>query len=151
TTYEYDASGEHLIRVTEPGNRVTTYSYDTGTNLPTEHALLSVAYPDGTHDFFAYDSQGRLSQIMGDGGAGKITFAYGTAGGVIVTDATGRQTVLSYGLGGQLAQVRDADGRIVNLGNNASLQLTQLLGPAGEKYAYSYDSHGNLTSVRDPL
>ena len=46
--------------MTNPLGFVTTYSYDTGSNLPTTLALLSVAYPDGTHDFFAYDARVRL-------------------------------------------------------------------------------------------
>jgi RHS repeat-associated protein len=150
TTYEYDASGEHLIRVTQPGSRVTTYTYDTGTVLPREHALLSVTYPDGTHSSFTYDDNGRLTQTSGDNGGEAVSYAYDTAGGVTVTDATGRVTHLAFGLDGQLAQVRDGQGRLVNLGYGSQLQLSQLLGPAGEKYSYSFDTHGNLTGVRDP-
>jgi YD repeat-containing protein len=52
TTYEYDASGEHLMRVIAPGNYVTTYDYDTSGIPQRMHALTSVEYADGTHDFF---------------------------------------------------------------------------------------------------
>ena len=31
------------------------------------------------------------------------------------------------------------------------MQLTQIVGPGGEKYHYSYDANGNLTAIRDPL
>ena len=30
TTYAYDASGENLVQVTQPGGRVTNYTYDSG-------------------------------------------------------------------------------------------------------------------------
>ncbi len=151
TTYLYDASGEHLIEVIQPGNRVTTYSYDTGSALPTKHALLEVDYPDGTHDYFAYDSEGRLISTSGDQAAQLVTYTYDTAGGVTITDATGRTTYLGYGVDGQIAQVRDGDGNVLNLDYNTQSLLDQLVGPIGEKYGYSYDSDGNLTGVRNPL
>ncbi|HEX8203832.1 MAG TPA: DUF6531 domain-containing protein, partial [Isosphaeraceae bacterium] len=34
TSYEYDPSGEHLVRVTAPGNRVTRYDYTPAAALP---------------------------------------------------------------------------------------------------------------------
>src|SRR5262249_48667721 len=34
---------------------------------------------------------------------------------------------------------------------NSTALPSQLVGPRGEKYSYSYDSHGNLTGVRDPM
>ena len=121
------------------------------TELPREHALLSVAYPDGTHDYFAYDAQGRLISTSGDQAGQLVTYAYDTTGGVTVTDATGARRRSSYGLNGQIAQVRDGEGRIVNLGYNSIDDASQLVGPSGEKYCYSYDAHGNLIGVRDPL
>ncbi len=150
TTFEYDTSGQDLIRVTAPGNRITAYSYDHGHGAPREHALLTVAYPDGTHDFFAYDSRGRLTETAGDNAAQRVTYSYDGAGNVTVTDATAHQTFLGYGLGGHVAQVRDGAGRVVNLGIDSRFLLNQLVGPSGEKYGYSYDAQGNLIGVRDP-
>jgi YD repeat-containing protein len=73
TTYTYDASNEHLKTVTTFDQRTTTYSYDLGTDPASANALLSVANPAGTHEFFAYDAQGRLSDTHRDGGAEDIT------------------------------------------------------------------------------
>jgi RHS repeat-associated protein len=151
TTYEYDASGEHLLRVIAPGNRVTDYAYDSGTNDARAHALLEVAYPDGTHDHFEYDDLGRLVSTSADGGAQQLNFSYDSAGGVTVTDATGRTTFLAYGLNGHLEQVRDGDGRIVDFVNCDCGHLQAPIGPSGERYDYSYDTRGNLTGIRDPL
>jgi YD repeat-containing protein len=151
TGYLYDASGEHLISVTAPGNRVTLYSYDTGANAASEHALLSVTYPDGSHDFFSYDGAGRLMQTSGDNSAETVTYNYGSPGGVTVTDSTGRQMVMDFGLGGQVAQVRDGQGRLVNLGYDSSFQVTQVVGPDGARYQCSFDSHGNLVGISNPL
>ena len=151
TTYQYDASGEHLIQVTAPGNRITSYAYNTNGESRVLHSLTSVAYADGSHDLFAYDARGRLKQTSRDGGAQKVTYTYDADGGVTVTDATSRSTHLAYGLGGQIAQVRDAQGRIVNFAFDKNLQCTQVVGPSGEKYKYTYDSQGNVTGVTDPM
>jgi YD repeat-containing protein len=151
TSYEYDASGEHLVRVIEPGNRITAYTYDTDTVPRSRHALLDITYPDSTHDHFRYDDHGRLVETFSGTGIQRVTYSYDSAGGVIVTDATGRQTFLEYGLNGQIAQVRDGDGRVVNFAFDSQSALSQLVGPSGEKYGYSYDMRGNLVGVRDPL
>lgn len=163
TTYGYDASGEQLTTVTKPGNRVTHYTYSTNwTGLdPILHitryypqrryALTSVTHPDQTHSSFQYDDRGRLLHTYADGDAQKVTIAYDDAGTVIVQDATERSTILKYGLGGQLAQVRDGEGRTVNFGYDSAFQLSQLTGPGGETYRYSRGSRGALTAIEDPL
>jgi YD repeat-containing protein len=153
TTYEYDGSGEHLVRVTAPGNRVTDYAYHTTGALARLHALTSVIHPDLTDDAFAYDDRGRLIQSSSSccGGAQTVSYAYDSAGTITVTDATDRTTQLLYGLRGQLAQVRDGEGRVVNFGYDEISRLTQLRGPGGERYSYGYDDLGNLTRLEDPL
>ncbi|MBE7504277.1 MAG: hypothetical protein HS113_29105 [Verrucomicrobiales bacterium] len=153
TTYEYDGSGEHLVRVTAPGDRVTTYTYDAGDIPQRRHALTRVTHPDLTADTFAYDDQGRLVATSQNccPGTQMVTYTYDSAGTVTVTDATGRQTRLLYGLGGQLAQVQDGEGRIVNFAYDSVSRLTELLGPGGERYRYAYDALGNLSAIEDPL
>ena len=122
--------------------------------VPNSHALLSVTHSDGTHDYFGYDDRGRLVSTSQDGGTEAVTFSYAglqenAPGRVTVTDATAKKTVLSFGLGGQLAQVRDGDGRIVKFGYDGRYQFSALTGPGGERYRYAYDSAGNLTAIRD--
>jgi YD repeat-containing protein len=191
TTFVYDTSGEHLVSVTAPGNRVTEYAYQNavptgfvitvtspvlgvgqnhgnqslppnhdeflgGLWTPDSHALLSVTHPDGTHDLFGYDDRGRLVRTSRDGGAEAVSFGYAPTdanapGRVVVTDASGRETTLFFGLGGQLAQVRDGDGRIVDFGYDGRYQFSSLTGPGGERYRYTYDPTGNLTGIRDAL
>ncbi len=153
TTYEYDGAGEHLIRVTAPGARVTTYAYHTA-GLPQRlHALSGATRPDLTQDSFAYDEQGRLIETSRNccDGAQKVTYAYDSVGTVSVTDATGRLTVLFYGQGGQLAQVIDGEDRRVAFAYDNAGQLAQLTGPGGERYGYSHDNLGNLVEIEDPL
>ena len=151
TTYEYDASGEYLLTVTAPGNRVTTYAYETGGTPQQRHALLSVEHPDGMHEYFSYDEAGRLAETHLDGGAEPFTYTYDSAGTVTVEDATGRQTVLGFGPGGQVGQVRDGEGNVIRLGYDDGYELRQITGGSGEAYAYTYDDRGNVTGVEDPL
>src|SRR5664280_1767458 len=54
----------------------TSYSYDTGSNPTTAHALLSVTHADDSHDYYSYDAQGRLANVHRDGGAADTTFSY---------------------------------------------------------------------------
>jgi len=61
-----------------------------------------------------------------------------------VTDATNRNTFLAYGLNGRLEQVRDGEGRTVDFVKLLLRHVTQITGPGGEKYGYSYDVRGNL-------
>jgi RHS repeat-associated protein len=153
TTYQYDASGQHLLTVTKPGSRTMTYAYDSTTSvLQRSHALTLAINPDNTTNTFAYDDHGRLTQTAkGCCGGSPITFVYDSNGTVTVVDATSRTNVISYGLGAQIAQVRDGAGRIVTFSYDGTNQLTQLLGPSGEQYRYSYGANGKLMAVQDPL
>lgn len=151
TTFEYDVPGEHLQRVIAPGNRVTQYAYAGGADVQREHTLTSVAFADGTHDFFDYDDFGRLRETYRDDGAERNHYEYDDAGMVTVTDGADRTTVLSFGQSGQLAKVQDGEGNVVNLQFDDLIQLVSLAGPSGERYQYSYDVRGNLASIVDPL
>ena len=74
-TYDYDASGEHLLRVTTDGghDRIRLHG---GSHRPPRPCPGSIAFPAGTHLFFKYDSQGRLARQERDGGAETLTFTY---------------------------------------------------------------------------
>ena len=82
TAYEYDGTGAHLVRVTAPGNRVTTYSYQTAGAAPGLHALTRIVHPDLTENSFTYDAQGRLTETDGNccGGAQRVTYGFDSAG-----------------------------------------------------------------------
>ncbi|MHC4404183.1 MAG: RHS repeat domain-containing protein, partial [Planctomycetota bacterium] len=154
TTFEYDdVSGQYLQTVTAPGDppRVTSYAYETMGTPQQTHALLSIEYPDAAHDYFHYDEHGRLDETHRDGGAESVTYDYDSAGTVTITDATDRQTVLYFGVGGQLVQARDGEGNVLNLGYDGNYQLAGLAGPSNQQYRYSYDSQGNVTGIEDPV
>ncbi len=169
TTFEYDASGEYLLTAAAPDDdgtdRVTTYTYDTSGTPQQFHALRMAEFPDGLHDHVIYDSTGRLIETYVDEadpaahdaqGEGltrleQVTFTYDPAGTITVLDAAGRQAVLYFGLGGRLVQVRDGEGNVLSKVYDDDYHVTGLTGPGGQRYAYAYDTLGNLVDSEDPL
>jgi RHS repeat-associated protein len=149
TTYDYDPSGEHLIRMTTPRGQ-TEYGYVTGQGAAREHALASITSPDLSHSFFEYDARGRLINQHRDGGAEAVTFGYGPAGGYTRTDAAGTTTILTNEFG-QPAQVRDPVGGITRLAYDGHHNLVQVKAPLGATTSKAYDDRGNLTDITDPL
>ena len=79
TTYKYDLTGEHLLRVISTGNITNTYTYQPATNSPSDHALTSVTFPDDTHQYYVWNDQGRLAEQSRDGGTGYYTTTTTTA------------------------------------------------------------------------
>jgi len=151
TAYTYDASDEHLLTVTTFDQRTTTYAYDTGSNPATLGALLSVAHSDDTHEFFAYDAQGRLEDTHLDGDAEDVAYSYGPTGAATATDAAGGATTYSFDVQGMIAKVDDPLGRDTLFSYCSCGSLTQATDPAGQSYHYNYDSNGNLIRATDPL
>jgi RHS repeat-associated protein len=150
TTYTYDAANEHLLSVAGPGG-TTSYTYITGQGIAQEHALASITFPDGTHEYFSYDGQGRLVGTSRDGGADPVQYAYTSPGGVTMTDASGASTTLLFNEFGSLQMVIDPLGHTIQSQYDASQNLTQITTGAGTTYHYAYDKTGNLVRQVDPL
>jgi len=151
TTYAYDASGEHLMSVTQPGSRTTAYTYVPETGTGGDHALASVEHPDGTHEYFAYDSRGRLSDTWRDGNAEHLSFTYDEIGNIYVENASNETTRIQIGDRGQPIAIQDPLGNQVLFQYDANYNLTRLIDPVGKMTTTSYDSSGNPTRVVNPL
>ena len=147
-TYTYDA-GEHLLSVTTPQG-TTSYTYVTGQGAAEENALASIAYPDGTHQYYTYDALGRLSGTSRDGGADAVAITYPSPGGATFTDAAG-STTIDYDRYGRPAVEVDPLGRTTRLTYDAAGNVVGLTLPGGLSYAYAYDARGDLTQATDPL
>ncbi|MFO0818420.1 MAG: LamG-like jellyroll fold domain-containing protein [Pirellulales bacterium] len=149
-TYAYDVAGQHLTGYTDRyGSH--SYSYVTGQGNAREHALAEIAYADGTHLRFAYDTLGRVIEQKQDGDQLRVSFAYDAAGGVAITpDASGPVSIL-FNDAARPELVRDALGRTTRYDYDANDQLAQLIIPSGATYAYTYCACGVPTSITDPL
>ncbi len=107
TTYEYDITGEYLVRVVTDVTGSDRYTYETDGTPQRQHALLSVAAPGGTGVDYTYDTAGRVEHQALRDGSEAVTFAYDTAGGVTVTNAAGDSNVLLFDDRGQVGLSRD--------------------------------------------
>ena len=147
--YTYD-SNHQLIEVDSPHGR-TLYGYNNGSGAATEHALTSIQFPDGTHRFYTFDSQGRLASTSRDGNAEAVTFSYDQPGEVTVTDANGNSGRLFFDARGLLVKTADPLGNLTSFSFDNNLNLTGVTDAADQIQSFAYDKFGNLTSATDQL
>jgi RHS repeat-associated protein len=150
TAYTYDSANEHLLSVTGFDGRTVRYSYDTSASPFTQNALLSITNPDGTHDLFSYDPQGRLAGTQHDGGAEPVSFTY-DRGLITTTDALGDSFKSFYDDRGLPLRVEDPLGNAVSTTYDSNFNMTKVTDPSGQAYHYTYDANGNLVQATDPL
>jgi len=151
TDYSYDESGEYLVSVLAPGNLTTGYTYVTATGSPADHALQSVEYPDGTHQYYSYNADGRLAEQSLDGNAEQVRLLYGSLGKIFVKDAADATYILRVGDRGQLLETTDPLGNAARFEYDKNYKPTRLIRPDDKAYDFEYDSMGNLISQVDPL
>jgi RHS repeat-associated protein len=150
TKFTYDATNTYLLTVTGFDGRVTSYTYNTGTGAASQNALASVAFPNGTHDFFTYDPQGRLLTTSHDGGALTTTFAY-NLGQVSLTDANNATSQFFFDNRALVAKIVDPLHDSVAYTYDDNENLVSVTDPEGHVVASSYDKKGNLISATDAL
>jgi RHS repeat-associated protein len=150
TIYSYDPSGEHLLSVGGPPGTFSL-TYLSGQGAAVEHALSSVAFPDGTHLFYEYDVYGRLARTYGDGQAEATSYAYGPAGEVTVTDATGSRQTFLLDDRGQLVRTTDSLSNTAGYIPDENGWPVRLTKPDGTTFSFHYDAQGNLAGLVDPL
>ena len=149
TTYNYDPTNTYLTSVNGFNGQTTNYTYDTSGDAA-ENALQTITIPGGTHQYFAYDSLGRLAGISQDGGAEPETFAY-SFGQVTTTDGTGDKSETYYNENGLVAESVDALGNPTFYSYDSSFNLVKITNAAGASEAYAYNAAGEVTSSTDFL
>ena len=144
-TFTYDSLGDMLTATDATGT--TAFTYD-----PTTELLTKVAYPDGTSLAFtynaggqrtsmvdqtgftvkyAYDADGRLSELTDGGGHMIVAYTY---------DADGRLSRKTNGNGTYTTYAYDADGNLLHLVNDTSG------GAVNSRFDYTYNALGLETS-----
>lgn len=144
TTYEYDETGELLLRVASPEGS-STFTYDDN------FAITSVAEGDGTQANLKYDDFGRLIEESLNEGAETITYNYNNAGNVTVTDASGANVEFFLDDRGQVNRLQAPLGQELNLEYDQLGNLIQVTAPDNNALNFTYDDRGNLLSQVDSL
>ncbi|MHB8788940.1 MAG: RHS repeat-associated core domain-containing protein [Desulfobulbaceae bacterium] len=144
----YSYAGDNLAAVQDVHGRTTSYTYyQSG---PAAQALATVRLPDVTENYFAYNAQGRLSELNFNGKP-PITVAY-DSGTVTLTD-TADQSVTQYYYDeqGNFIKYRDPLNHLTQAGYDDDYNLTGLLQPDGYASAFVHDDQGNLVRLVDQL
>jgi RHS repeat-associated protein len=150
TLYAYDPSNQYLLGITIPGGQLTSYTYDTSPGSPSRYALLSTA-ANGVTRSFTYDAQGRVASTFLDAGAEALTFAYGSAGQVTVTDAAGGAREFDYDHHGHVGRVVDELGFVTTAEYDAQGRVRRLVDALGQSQSFAWCSCGSPTSYTDSL
>ena len=145
TTYTYDATNQYLLQVTTAAGSIS-YTYGTG------NTLTSITSSAGTHQYYTYDSLGRLASSSADGNAQLVTFSYDQPGEVTTTDALGNSSKIFFDYRGLPVKYQDALGNITSAAYDpTTLQVRQITDPTGQTLSYTYDHAGDVTSSTDQL
>jgi RHS repeat-associated protein len=150
--YMYDAANLHLLSVQTPAG-ISQYGYDPGGAFTAkQNALTSIAFPDGTHRYYTYDSVGLLASTSRDGDAEHVDYTYDQPGEVTATDLLHESTRTYYDNRGLPIKTLDALGYFTFVSYDpATLMVSRIVDSAGQPQAFSYDAMGNIASSTDEL
>jgi RHS repeat-associated protein len=151
TSYTYDDSGTHLISVTDPAGRVTLYTYYLGKAVTIDHRLRSITFPDETHVYYTYDSEGRITTIKGDAAGDRIKYSYKADGITQIRDAEGGTTTISVNERGQITQMKNPMGAETQFEYDMNSNPISITDPLNHIYHFDYDERGNVVQITDPL
>ncbi|CAD6548971.1 scabin-related ADP-ribosyltransferase [Paraburkholderia metrosideri] len=168
-TYAYNAAGQ-LAQVSTAGGDVTYLDYNAAgqlTELRSVYRGMGNNLVTSTAIRYAYDTQGRLSQVItdlspednsiGDGRVFTTTYTYdGTSSRIAsVTQSDGSQMAFTYlQVNGEyrVATIAEkADNgvvRLTSLSYDTAKNQTTVTDPLGYRQVWTYDSAGRLTNIK---
>jgi RHS repeat-associated protein len=147
-TYTYDPTFTYLLSATGPRG-TSSYAYDTGAGLASEHALTSITDPSGVAQFFEYDDRGRLAASYRSGNAQRIDYTFDESGRVTATDAAGVTTDWFFDHRGFLVRRNDASGGYDQYEYDDAGRLLRESNALGGFRTYQWSRSGGLLSATD--
>lgn len=151
TNYNYDQNGDHLLTVMDHGNRTTSYTYSLGQGQASEHRLLSITYPDNTHLYYTFDSEGRISSKSNDNGIGQTSWTYHNDGRTQITNSSGGITIVKLNQRKQPVEISNPQGSITKYNYDSNFNLIEIIDPLGRSSHFGYDNWGNIVQYSNAL
>lgn len=161
----YDANG-NLIKLTEPGNLVSTATYNASGDI------LTTTDPEGNVLNYQYDAAGNLVHVSGPEGF-ESSFTYNGRGEMTsftdsrgntgqleydilsrlnkITDPLNKNIVFGYDNNGNTTEINNRDAKESTIKYDASDRLVEFTNTNGEKIKLGYDALDNLVSFTDGL
>lgn len=147
TTYTYDATGDQLLQVVGPAGQ-SDYEYE-NTDGFANGLLLVAKNNNGIVRRFEYDDLGRFAASSTGNDNERTSYAYDTAGGVTITDASGQSRTILFAENGAVGQVFDNTGDVVTVLFDRNGLVDQTVSEGGLVTDIAHDENGNVTSVID--
>ena len=137
--YKYDPASGALAEIDTSSSPSRTFTYDGNGNMK------SAVTDDGLH-LYEFSSAGDLTKYSAPEVG--LSFAPDSDGLISAMKETKDATGLAYRAGGELAEIRFADGSRVKYEYQASGLRAELVYNDGRRIRYDYDSAGNLLSTK---
>ena len=78
----------------------TAYGYNLAAGSPANHALTTITYGDGTHQYYATTQRGGWLPSGGMGTQSELEYTYDALGTVQIKDASGAVSIAAPGAAG---------------------------------------------------
>ncbi|MCB0332075.1 MAG: hypothetical protein KDD55_01180, partial [Bdellovibrionales bacterium] len=133
---EYDAL-DRVIRITEPGNRIITQTYE-GLTTSTTNSLNQTKSRTINHRGLLESTQDATGNIT--------SYHYDSVGNIIeIIDPLGNHTTFQYDLAGRKISIDDPDSGVTNFIYNALGELVSQTNANNETIFFEYDRLGRMT------
>ncbi len=142
TRYDYEATFNQVVSITDPLSHVTAFEYDARGNLAV------IRDPLQHESSFTYNSAGQLTSIT-DARHHTTTFGYTAGYATSVTDPIGRSTTRFLDGIGRVIATTNALGQTTQFSYDANGQLVMKSDPSGDQTIIDYFPEGELHQVSD--
>ncbi|XOV89513.1 MAG: DUF6531 domain-containing protein [Pseudomonadota bacterium] len=126
-----------------------TYAVRTLANGIKEYDLTRADYPDGSHETWAYDDRGNVSQYTDHEGA-VWAYTYNSQGNLLTeTNPVGGVTTYTYLADGSLDTVEDPAGNLIDHSYDAERRLNSIGYPDGTNRQFTFDLADQRLTLTD--
>ncbi|CAB5666213.1 Cell wall-associated polypeptide CWBP200 [Delftia tsuruhatensis] len=145
----YERSGQADLYIAKGKNNAPVFIKRLPEGGSAQNPLAQWRWYDRLGNSIDYDAQGRILGYANTNGI-NVRFAYDSATRARILDHHGGTVYTATLANGLITRIEDRAGRSVSYQWNGQL-LTQATDVMGQRWSYTYDANGQLTSRTDPL